>query len=195
MTILSHAHILPYPTLPYPILRPNDSNTYPPHPTPTALLPLFLCCRYLTGCGFRLPGEAQKVDRFVEVFVKAFWQDNQGTPYCPFRHPDTVHLLAYATIMLNTDLHRANIDTRKKGPVLFLYFCILLFSVDSNLPIFPTPNSLVVVVVVVVVFVVVVVVFVVVVVVVVVVFVRQSQDDEGRVYEQPQGIRPRVQHG
>ena len=54
------------------------------------------------------------MDRFVEVFVKAFWQDNQGTPYCPFRHPDTVHLLAYATIMLNTDLHRANIDTRKK---------------------------------------------------------------------------------
>ena len=25
-------------------------------------------------CGFRLPGEAQKIDRFVEVFVKTFWQ-------------------------------------------------------------------------------------------------------------------------
>ncbi len=34
---------------------------------------------YLTGSGFRLPGEAQKVDRFVEVFVKTFWQDNSGT--------------------------------------------------------------------------------------------------------------------
>lgn len=68
---------------------------------------------YLTGCGFRLPGEAQKIDRFVEVFVKAFWQDNQGTDCCPFRHPDTVHLLAYAAILLNTDLHRANTDKTK----------------------------------------------------------------------------------
>ncbi len=69
---------------------------------------------YLTGCGFRLPGEGQKVDRFVEVFVKAFWQDNHGTSYCPFRHSDTVHLVAYATIMLNTDLHRANADKKKR---------------------------------------------------------------------------------
>lgn len=59
-------------------------------------------------CGFRLPGEAQKIDRFVEVFVKTYWQDNSGTPYCPFRQQLTVHLLAYAIIMLNTDLHRAN---------------------------------------------------------------------------------------
>lgn len=70
---------------------------------------------YLTGCGFRLPGEAQKINRFVEVFVKAFWQDNSGTPYCPFAHPDTIHMLAYAIIMLNTDLHRANIDKKSKA--------------------------------------------------------------------------------
>eukprot|EP00981_Chlorochromonas_danica_P004234 scaffold857_cov152-Ochromonas_danica.AAC.17 len=68
---------------------------------------------YLTNCGFRLPGEAQKINRFVEVFVKAFWQDNSGTSYCPFRHPDTVHLLSYAIIMLNTDLHRANTDKKR----------------------------------------------------------------------------------
>lgn len=70
---------------------------------------------YLTGCGFRLPGEGQKVDRFVEVFVKAYWLDNSGTQYCPFRHPDTVHLTGYAIIMLNTDLHRANPNKDKKG--------------------------------------------------------------------------------
>jgi hypothetical protein len=71
---------------------------------------------YLTGCGFRLPGEAQKINRFVEVFVKVFWQDNSGTQYCPFKHPDTVHLLSYAIIMLNTDLHRANAgNDHKKG--------------------------------------------------------------------------------
>jgi len=67
---------------------------------------------YLTGSGFRLPGEAQKVDRFVEVFVKVFWQDNSGTERCPFRHPDTVHLLTYAIIMLNTDHHRANVEKK-----------------------------------------------------------------------------------
>lgn len=70
---------------------------------------------YLTGCGFRLPGEAQKVDRFVEVFVKTFWQDNSGTAYCPFSHPDTLHLVSFAIIMLNTDHHRANISKTKKG--------------------------------------------------------------------------------
>lgn len=68
---------------------------------------------YLTGCGFRLPGEAQKVDRFVEVFVKTFWQDNSGTPQCPFSHPDTAHLVTYAIIMLNTDHHRANLSKSK----------------------------------------------------------------------------------
>lgn len=63
---------------------------------------------YLTNGGFRLPGEAQKINRFVEVFVKTFWQDNRNTVYCPFQHSDTLHLLAYAIIMLNTDLHRAS---------------------------------------------------------------------------------------
>jgi hypothetical protein len=70
---------------------------------------------YLTGCGFRMPGEGQKVDRFVEVFVKAYWLDNSGTQYCPFRHPDTVHLTGYAIIMLNTDLHRASLNKDKKS--------------------------------------------------------------------------------
>eukprot|EP01032_Pedospumella_encystans_P009092 gene9092-10735_t len=68
---------------------------------------------YLTGCGFRMPGEAQKINRFVEVFVKAFWQDNSGTANCPFKKEDTVHLLAYAIIILNTDLNNVNLD--KKG--------------------------------------------------------------------------------
>lgn len=58
-------------------------------------------------------GEAQKIDRFVEAFVKTFWQDNSGTSHCPFKHPDTAHMLAYSIIMLNTDLHRANLDKKK----------------------------------------------------------------------------------
>ena len=45
--------------------------------------------------------------------MNAFWQDNSGTEFCPFKTSDTVHLLSFATIMLNTDLHRANHDTKK----------------------------------------------------------------------------------
>ena len=70
---------------------------------------------YLTGCGFRMPGEAQKIDRFISAFVKVYWQDNRNTEFCPFQHEDTVHLLAYAAIMLNTDLHRANMDKKKSA--------------------------------------------------------------------------------
>merc|ERR1711871_609461 len=69
---------------------------------------------FLTGCGFRLPGESQKIDRFIDSFVKVYWQDNDKTEYCPFRHSDTVHLLSFAIIMLNTDLHRARDDGTKK---------------------------------------------------------------------------------
>ena len=48
------------------------------------------------------------MDRLVDVFVKTFWQDNHHTPFCPFSNPDTVHIIAYAVIMLNTDLHKAS---------------------------------------------------------------------------------------
>mmetsp|Transcript_4124 Transcript_4124/g.8586 ORF Transcript_4124/g.8586 Transcript_4124/m.8586 type:complete len:2013 (+) Transcript_4124:605-6643(+) len=62
----------------------------------------------LTNCGFRLSGEAQRVDRIITAFVDCFWEDNAGdVAKCPFIHQDTVHLLAYAVIMLNTDLHKA----------------------------------------------------------------------------------------
>jgi len=72
--------------------------------------------KFLTQCGFRLPGEGQKVARFVEAFVKVFWQDNRGTPCAPFKHQDTVLLVAYAIIMLNSDLHKqsSNPKDRKK---------------------------------------------------------------------------------
>lgn len=70
---------------------------------------------YFTGCGFRLPGEAQKIDRFVTAFVRVYWEDNMSTSYCPYRQQDTVHLLSYAIIMLNTDLHRASSAGDRRG--------------------------------------------------------------------------------
>ncbi|KAJ9168124.1 hypothetical protein P3X46_019686 [Hevea brasiliensis] len=51
--------------------------------------------------GFRLPGEAQKIDRIMEKFAERFCADNQGL----FKNADTAYVLAYAVIMLNTDAH------------------------------------------------------------------------------------------
>ena len=69
---------------------------------------------YLTGCGFRMPGEAQKIERFVYTFARCFWEDNRNSECCPFADEDTVLLITYATIMLNTDLHHANSDKKRQ---------------------------------------------------------------------------------
>ncbi|KAJ7522924.1 hypothetical protein O6H91_18G031300 [Diphasiastrum complanatum] len=51
--------------------------------------------------GFRLPGEAQKIDRIMEKFAERYCRDNPSL----FRNADTAYVLAYAVIMLNTDAH------------------------------------------------------------------------------------------
>ncbi|GLT74209.1 hypothetical protein SLA2020_460200 [Shorea laevis] len=51
--------------------------------------------------GFRLPGEAQKIDRIMEKFAERYCADNPGL----FKNADTAYVLAYAVIVLNTDAH------------------------------------------------------------------------------------------
>lgn len=51
--------------------------------------------------GFRLPGEAQKIDRMMEKFAERYCSDNPSL----FKNADTAYVLAYAVIMLNTDAH------------------------------------------------------------------------------------------
>ncbi|CAL0325473.1 unnamed protein product [Lupinus luteus] len=51
--------------------------------------------------GFRLPGEAQKIDRVMEKFAERYCADNPSL----FKNADTAYVLAYAVIMLNTDAH------------------------------------------------------------------------------------------
>ncbi|KAI3459082.1 hypothetical protein Pfo_015745 [Paulownia fortunei] len=51
--------------------------------------------------GFRLPGEAQKIDRIMEKFAERYCADNPGL----FKNADTAYVLAYAIIMLNADAH------------------------------------------------------------------------------------------
>lgn len=63
----------------------------------------------LTNGGFRLPGEAQKIDRIISTFAACYWEDNAGDQlHCPFHDQDSVFLLSFAIIMLNTDLHKMN---------------------------------------------------------------------------------------
>ncbi|BFZ56412.1 guanine nucleotide exchange protein for ADP-robosylation factor [Savitreella phatthalungensis] len=59
---------------------------------------------------FRLPGEAQKIDRFMLKFADRYIQGNPGT----FANADTAYVLAYSVIMLNTDAHSAQIAKAKK---------------------------------------------------------------------------------
>ena len=55
--------------------------------------------------GFRLPGEAQKIDRIMEKFATRYTQQNPDV----FSASDTAFILAFSIIMLNTDLHNPSI--------------------------------------------------------------------------------------
>lgn len=57
---------------------------------------------------FRLPGEAQKIDRFMLKFAEKYIDGNPTT----FANADTAYVLAYSVIMLNTDLHNPVIKRR-----------------------------------------------------------------------------------
>ncbi|KAH7887776.1 hypothetical protein F5I97DRAFT_2011766, partial [Phlebopus sp. FC_14] len=58
---------------------------------------------------FRLPGEAQKIDRFMLKFAERYIAQNSQTP---FKNADTAYVLAYSIIMLNTDAHNPQIKNR-----------------------------------------------------------------------------------
>nr|XP_024388580.1 brefeldin A-inhibited guanine nucleotide-exchange protein 2-like isoform X2 [Physcomitrium patens] len=58
--------------------------------------------------GFRLPGEAQKIDRIMEKFAERFTKCNPKA----FSSADTAYVLAYSVIMLNTDAHNPMVKTK-----------------------------------------------------------------------------------
>ncbi|CAI4056876.1 hypothetical protein SUVZ_02G2930 [Saccharomyces uvarum] len=57
---------------------------------------------------FRLPGEGQKIDRFMLKFAERFVDQNPGI----FSKADTAYVLSYSLIMLNTDLHSSRIKNK-----------------------------------------------------------------------------------
>ncbi|CAF3428875.1 unnamed protein product [Rotaria sp. Silwood1] len=60
--------------------------------------------------GFRLPGEAQKIDRLMEKFAARFCECNSHLEI--FASADTAYVLAYSVIMLTTDLHSKNVKKK-----------------------------------------------------------------------------------
>uniref|UniRef100_A0A8C6TGU4 Cytohesin-2 n=1 Tax=Neogobius melanostomus TaxID=47308 RepID=A0A8C6TGU4_9GOBI len=60
---------------------------------------------------FRLPGEAQKIDRMMEAFAQRYCHCNPGV----FQSTDTCYVLSFAIIMLNTSLHNPNVRDKPGG--------------------------------------------------------------------------------
>ncbi|KAJ3034825.1 guanine nucleotide exchange protein for ADP-robosylation factor, partial [Rhizophlyctis rosea] len=64
---------------------------------------------------FRLPGEAQKIDRFMLKFADRYVRGNPGV----FSSADTAYVLAYSVVMLNTDQHNPQVKKRMTKPDFF----------------------------------------------------------------------------
>ncbi|KAJ6733344.1 SEC7 DOMAIN-CONTAINING PROTEIN-RELATED [Salix koriyanagi] len=58
--------------------------------------------------GFRLPGEAQKIDRIMEKFAERYCKCNPKV----FSSADTAYVLAYSVILLNTDAHKPMVKNK-----------------------------------------------------------------------------------
>lgn len=58
---------------------------------------------------FRLPGEAQKIDRFMLKFAERYIGGNPNA----FANADTAYVLAYSVILLNTDQHSAKMKQKR----------------------------------------------------------------------------------
>jgi Sec7-like guanine-nucleotide exchange factor len=57
---------------------------------------------------FRLPGEAQQIQRIMQAFAKWYWVSNPNA----FSTPDAAFVLAFTAIMLNTYTHHPSVKQR-----------------------------------------------------------------------------------
>uniref|UniRef100_A0A8C9S3F3 IQ motif and Sec7 domain ArfGEF 1 n=1 Tax=Scleropages formosus TaxID=113540 RepID=A0A8C9S3F3_SCLFO len=61
----------------------------------------------------RVQGEAQKVERLIEAFSQRYCICNPSVVR-QFRNPDTIFILAFAIILLNTDMYSPNVKPERK---------------------------------------------------------------------------------
>ena len=64
----------------------------------------------------RVPGEAQKIEKIMEIFGKRYAKCNPNF-VSKLKSPDSIVTLAFAIILLNTDLHTPNLKSEKKMQV------------------------------------------------------------------------------
>jgi len=62
---------------------------------------------------FRMPGEAQKIERLMEVFSRRYCASNPEVA-SKLNSTDSVFIMAFAIILLNTDLHTPNLKPEKR---------------------------------------------------------------------------------
>ena len=60
-----------------------------------------------------IPGEAQKIEKLVEVFSKRYIECNQMF-VSSFKSADAIFILSYAMVLLNTDQHNKSIKPERK---------------------------------------------------------------------------------
>lgn len=77
--------------------------------------PFDLAIRHFLS-GFRLPGEAQKIDRLMEKFAERYYLQNKDV----FASADMAFILAFSTIMLQTNLHNPAIKDKRMTKEQFL---------------------------------------------------------------------------
>lgn len=87
---------------------------------------LFLPRTFLNG--FRLPGEAQKIDRLMEKFAERFVNCNPEA----FKSADVAYVLAYSVIMLNTDAHNPQVKVKMSQQVSLLHLSSPMHCKSSN---------------------------------------------------------------
>jgi brefeldin A-resistance guanine nucleotide exchange factor 1 len=61
---------------------------------------------------FRLPGEAQCIDRLMESFSAELYNQQGAASF--FANADAVYVMSFSTIMLNTDLHNPHIASQNR---------------------------------------------------------------------------------
>ena len=70
-----------------------------------------------------MPGEAQKIERLMEVFSQRYCQCNPDlVAKLHSSTTDTAFILAFAIILLNTDLHTPSLKPEKVGIALNLFY-------------------------------------------------------------------------
>jgi len=58
---------------------------------------------------FRLPGEAQKIDRMMDAFARRYCECNSTM----FENPESCYIVSFAIIMLNTNLHNPSVKDKQ----------------------------------------------------------------------------------